>query len=81
MAVLVRNMRVGDVPAVVAIEQASFTLPWTQQMIRDELDQPLGWSVVVLEEVLSEAAAPREEEVPREGGATGRGLPARPSLP
>ena len=52
---IMRNMRAADVPAVVAIEQASFAIPWTQQMIRDELAQALGWSVAaVCEEAHSE---------------------------
>ncbi|MBN1631236.1 MAG: ribosomal protein S18-alanine N-acetyltransferase, partial [Thermoleophilia bacterium] len=47
---IIRNMHAADVPAVLAIEQTSFSLPWTRQMIRDELAQTLGWCVVAVDD-------------------------------
>jgi N6-L-threonylcarbamoyladenine synthase len=39
-------MRVDDVPAVIAIERQSFSLPWTQEMFEEELQQALSWREV-----------------------------------
>jgi N6-L-threonylcarbamoyladenine synthase len=39
----IRKMRSGDVPAVLAIERESFSLPWTRQMFEEELRQDLSW--------------------------------------
>jgi N6-L-threonylcarbamoyladenine synthase len=47
--VVIRKMRGDDVPAAVAIENASFANPWTQQMLSDELTQDLGWSAVAVD--------------------------------
>ncbi|MCC6146718.1 MAG: ribosomal protein S18-alanine N-acetyltransferase [Anaerolineaceae bacterium] len=35
----IRRMRLEDVPAVTALDQASFTLPWTERSFRFELTQ------------------------------------------
>ena len=50
MAVVLRSMRSGDVPAVAALERASFTAPWTQEMIAGEVGQELGWATVAVDE-------------------------------
>ncbi|MCE5254242.1 MAG: tRNA (adenosine(37)-N6)-threonylcarbamoyltransferase complex transferase subunit TsaD [Actinomycetia bacterium] len=42
----VRDMKPEDLPAVVAIEAASFRSPWTYGMLREELDQESGWRSV-----------------------------------
>ncbi len=38
--VLIRDLRPGDVPAVVAIERASFTTPWSEILFRNEIYKP-----------------------------------------
>ncbi len=38
-----RKMSAEDVPAVLAIERESFSLPWTRQMFEEELRQGLSW--------------------------------------
>ena len=45
----VRDMREEDLPEVYAIEAASFGLPWTHEMLRDELGHRFGWREVVLD--------------------------------
>ncbi len=50
MGVTTRAMRAADVPAVIAIERQSFSLPWTRQMFEDEVRQPLGWREVAVTE-------------------------------
>jgi tRNA N6-adenosine threonylcarbamoyltransferase len=47
--VITREMRAGDLPAMVAIERESFASPWTPEMLADELGQKLGWSTVAVE--------------------------------
>ena len=37
MKLLIRHMRAQDLASVVAIEAASFSSPWTEEMLRDEL--------------------------------------------
>jgi len=49
MVVEFRTMRAGDLPAVRAIEEASFESPWTDEMIRAEQADPLGWSTVAVD--------------------------------
>jgi N6-L-threonylcarbamoyladenine synthase len=44
----IREMRAADLPAVVAIEQASFALPWSAAMIGDELEQEAAHSRVAV---------------------------------
>jgi N6-L-threonylcarbamoyladenine synthase len=46
MAIVVRQMGVTDLPAVMAIERQSFSLPWTREMFEEELKQPLSWQEV-----------------------------------
>jgi tRNA N6-adenosine threonylcarbamoyltransferase len=46
MVILTRSMRASDVPAVIAIERQSFSLPWTRQMFEDELREKLSWREV-----------------------------------
>ena len=41
-----RPMLQGDIPAVLEIERATYTTPWSEQVFRDELRQP-GRSYVV----------------------------------
>lgn len=36
--VFIRDMRESDLDALVAIEQASFSVPWTRNMLEEELD-------------------------------------------
>jgi N6-L-threonylcarbamoyladenine synthase len=50
MTVVMRQMRVDDVPSVLAIERQCFALPWTRQMFEEEVKQNLGWSEVALAE-------------------------------
>jgi ribosomal-protein-alanine N-acetyltransferase len=45
----VREMTAGDVPAVRALEVASFDEPWSERVLRDELEAP-GRSYVVAED-------------------------------
>ncbi len=45
----VREMRVGDLHQVHAIETSSFTLPWTRGMFLNELEHEMGWTRVVLD--------------------------------
>jgi N6-L-threonylcarbamoyladenine synthase len=47
--VLRREMQPDDLPAVVAIEAASFKTPWTPEMLRDELVQGLSWRVAAVD--------------------------------
>jgi len=42
-------MRADDLPAVMAIEAGSFTLPWSGDMLADELYQELGWARVAVD--------------------------------
>ena len=51
MAVTIRFMRTEDLPAVTAIENASFASPWTPRMIADELSQESAWSAVAIDPV------------------------------
>lgn len=44
-----RALEPGDLPQVLAIEQASFRSPWSEQMFRDELGNPLSRCMVVQE--------------------------------
>lgn len=46
---LVRGMTADDLPAVAAIEAASFRSPWSEGMLRDELHQDLGWREVAVD--------------------------------
>ena len=46
MEVVTREMGADDLPAVVAIESASFEDPWTLEMFSDELVQALSWRAV-----------------------------------
>lgn len=46
MTVATRKMHVGDVPAVIAIERQSFSLPWTREMFEEELEQTVSWREV-----------------------------------
>ena len=46
MTIATRNMHVADVPAVIAIERQSFSLPWTREMFDEELKQALSWREV-----------------------------------
>jgi N6-L-threonylcarbamoyladenine synthase len=39
-------MRASDLPAVVMIERASFSSPWTSDMLAAELEAEFGWSTV-----------------------------------
>lgn len=43
-----REMRAADLPAVVAIERASFALPWSAALIGDELEQEAARSRVAV---------------------------------
>jgi N6-L-threonylcarbamoyladenine synthase len=47
--VFTREMLADDLPAVVAIEVASFKTPWTPDMLRDELVQGLSWRVAAVD--------------------------------
>jgi len=49
MKLLIRHMRAQDLASVVAIEAASFSSPWTEEMLRDELAQHLGWTSVAVD--------------------------------
>jgi len=42
-------MRAEDLAAVVSIEAASFNLPWTEEMFREELSHDLSWREVAVE--------------------------------
>jgi N6-L-threonylcarbamoyladenine synthase len=42
-------MRAEDLAAVVAIEAASFSLPWTEAMFREEFSYDLGWREVAVD--------------------------------
>ncbi len=44
-----RPMLQGDIPAVLVIERATYTTPWSEQVFRDELRQP-GRSYIVAED-------------------------------
>jgi ribosomal-protein-alanine N-acetyltransferase len=44
-----RAMERGDIVELAQIEQESFSLPWTQKMLLNELDYPYGWRHVVLD--------------------------------
>ncbi len=44
-----RPMLQGDIPAVLVIERATYTTPWSEQVFRDELRQP-GRSYLVAED-------------------------------
>lgn len=44
-----RDMRAEDLAAVVSIEAASFNLPWTEEMFREELSHDLGWREVAVD--------------------------------
>lgn len=46
--VILRPMQMRDVPAVTAIEEASFAYPWTPRMVCAELAQELSWAVVAV---------------------------------
>jgi N6-L-threonylcarbamoyladenine synthase len=46
----IRALRAEDLPAVVAIERASFRDPWTPEMLADELHQALGWTAVAIDD-------------------------------
>ena len=50
MDILLRDMRAGDLQAVVSIEDASFSLPWTEEMFREELAQDMSWRQVAVDE-------------------------------
>jgi N6-L-threonylcarbamoyladenine synthase len=43
-----REMRAEDVPAVVAIEQASFSEPWEARVFLQELDTDVSWHMVAV---------------------------------
>ncbi|MBU2601850.1 MAG: ribosomal protein S18-alanine N-acetyltransferase [Actinobacteria bacterium] len=45
-----RDMRESDLPHVLGIERASFPVPWTAQMFRDEFDHARSWRRVVEDE-------------------------------
>ncbi len=47
--IAVRRMTVDDLPAVVAIQSASFPTSWTHDMLRQELEQDLGWCEVAVD--------------------------------
>jgi N6-L-threonylcarbamoyladenine synthase len=49
MAVFTREMQPDDMSAVAEIEAASFTTPWTPDMLRDELVQGLSWRVTAVD--------------------------------
>lgn len=45
---MIRAMAAGDLPAVLAIERASFPTPWTEQNFRHEIEaNPHAWNLVV----------------------------------
>jgi ribosomal-protein-alanine N-acetyltransferase len=45
--VAIEPMTIDDLPAVLAIERASFSSPWTESNFRHELtDNPLAWNLV-----------------------------------
>ena len=46
MAIDIRKMHGGDVPAVIAVERQSFSLPWTREMFEDELKEITSWREV-----------------------------------
>lgn len=48
--VLTRALQPADLPAVVAIERASFMTPWTPEMLAAELGMRFGWSAVATAE-------------------------------
>lgn len=50
MTVQIRRMKAADLPAVIAVERASFALPWTARMLEEELQRPLAHSVVAVDE-------------------------------
>jgi ribosomal-protein-alanine N-acetyltransferase len=47
-AFLIRQMTHEDMPAVIALEQASFRSPWSPELLRRELDH--DWSTILLVE-------------------------------
>jgi N6-L-threonylcarbamoyladenine synthase len=47
-AFIVREMETGDLPSVMAIENASFDSPWSLGMMAGEVGQRLGWSRVAV---------------------------------
>lgn len=48
--VQVRRMTAVDLTAVVAVERASFALPWTARMLEEELQRPLARPTVAVDE-------------------------------
>ncbi len=49
MNLTIRQMQADDLPAVMAVESASFFRPWTREMLSDELEQSLGWRAVAVD--------------------------------
>ncbi len=49
-AYALRDMRESDLPDVLGIERATFPVPWTAQMFRDEFGHPNSWRRVVEDE-------------------------------
>jgi N6-L-threonylcarbamoyladenine synthase len=43
-----RTLAAGDIPTVFEIEQASFSTPWTAEMLAGEVDARFGYSVVAV---------------------------------
>lgn len=50
MKVQIRRMKASDLPAVIAVETASFALPWTAGMLEEELRRPLARPTVAVDE-------------------------------
>jgi len=48
-SLVIRDMETGDLPSVIAIENASFESPWSLEMLAGEVGQRLGWSRVAVE--------------------------------
>jgi ribosomal-protein-alanine N-acetyltransferase len=48
--ILVRPMTEQDLDAVAAIEQASYTTPWSREHFRDEISAPYSWPFVAVDE-------------------------------
>jgi len=53
---LIRQMTVEDLPAVMALEQAAFKNPWSQELLKRELQHE--WSTILLVEEAQEAGPP-----------------------
>ncbi|GAB4520874.1 MAG: ribosomal protein S18-alanine N-acetyltransferase [Anaerolineales bacterium] len=54
--IVIRPMKVDDIPQVVAVDQASFALPWTERSYRFEIQQNKASICLVAEESLPDGS-------------------------